>query len=378
MPRAAVVGKGLFGLGAARHLVKAGFDVTIIGPDEPVPGTTFAGPHGAHFDEARILVARGDRDEVELTNRTVSGLLQLEADSGEPIVTQSGSVQVLRRGRGHRLIDGAFEVGVDAELLEVPPPQGYYNPRSYLKAGLAEIAAGGATILTEVVTEVEPKRDGYSVSTADRTLEASAVVIASGAWSNGILARHVALRRKREHVLFAKVDAAAAAAMVMRPAVFGGATGAVEDVYLLPPLRYPDGSWYLKLGANTLHDQAVLQGSIDEWYADGDSSVAEPDLVAAFCTILPQIEVEAFHTERCVITYTAHGKPYLDQVADGLYVAIGGNGHGASWADGAGQLVARLVTEDGWPGFSSDAFRAIFEDERPRWRRPLTLSERAG
>ena len=83
MPRVAVVGKGLFGTATARHLARRGIETVLIGPDEPADIAGHSGPFGAHYDEARILVARGDEPSVALTRLTIAGIAQLEQATGE-------------------------------------------------------------------------------------------------------------------------------------------------------------------------------------------------------------------------------------------------------------------------------------------------------
>ena len=365
-------------MGAALHLSRAGCDVVLIGPDEPAPDVDFKGPHGAHFDEARILVARGNRAEVDLTLQTILGIMELQDESGEQLIQQSGSVEVFELGHdGIHLIDGSVDVRSGAQLAEIGQPQGFYNPRAYVRTGVGVLQSKGATVVRQPATTMaRVDGDGFFVEAGDRYL-VDRIVVAAGAWSNHFRPRPLALRLKREHVLFAELSKAQATEVSMRPIVVHGPVGPVEDVYILPPLRYPNGRWYLKLGANTLHDEAVAQGAdIDAWYRDGDSSVAEADLVAAFRELISGVAVERFHTERCVITYTTHGRPYIDELPDRVVVCVGGNGHGASWADGAGKLAAALVTGEEWDGFARESFRAIPDDVHVQWPRPLLMRDR--
>ena len=163
----------------------------------------------------------------------------------------------------------------------------------------------------------------------------------------------------------------------MRPSVFHGPTGRVESIYTLPPLLYPDGNWYLKLGANTMFDSEVDERAIDDWYLAGDDDSARADLVDAFSIVFPEIEVLGFHSERCVITYTPHGRPFIDGLErPGMFVAAGGNGHGASWADGVGALAAALVAAREWDGLARNAFQVEYADKSPRWPGPLLLNDR--
>ncbi|MCP3976687.1 MAG: FAD-binding oxidoreductase [bacterium] len=377
----AVVGKGLFGAAAARHLSRAGLQTAVVGPDEPAPGDErFSGPFGAHFDEARIIVARGDEPAIGLTELALDGMLALEAELARPLVVQSGGFEVLDAGSGAvELVDGVVAVRQSASRIDEPPPQGYSNPRRYVQAALDDVVAHDGDVVAVTVEELVPVAGGYRLTASPGAeVVARNVVVAAGAWSNRVLARKLALRLKREHVLFAALEERVARSIRMRPSVIHGLTGRVESIYTLPPLLYPDGRWYLKLGANTFYDRQVKQDAIDDWYRRGDSDVALDDMAVAFHKVFPTVTVQDFHTERCVISYTTHGRPYIDNLGpEGLFVATGGNGHGASWADGAGALLAKLVTDQPWPGnLPREAFKASFADENPEWPAPLLLAER--
>ena len=55
----AVIGRGLIGSAAARHLAEAGHRVVLIGPDEPTDRRTSLGPFCSHPDEGRITRVAG-------------------------------------------------------------------------------------------------------------------------------------------------------------------------------------------------------------------------------------------------------------------------------------------------------------------------------
>ena len=50
----AVIGRGLIGSAAARHLSKLGHEVALVGPDEPADYAHHSGVFGSHYDEGRI------------------------------------------------------------------------------------------------------------------------------------------------------------------------------------------------------------------------------------------------------------------------------------------------------------------------------------
>ena len=55
----AVVGRGLIGAAAARHLAESGIKVVLIGPDEPFDRRASSGPFCSHPDEGRITRVAG-------------------------------------------------------------------------------------------------------------------------------------------------------------------------------------------------------------------------------------------------------------------------------------------------------------------------------
>jgi len=384
LPRVAVIGKGLFGSATARHLARRGINTVIVGPDEPVDVAEHAGPFGAHYDEARILVARGDAASVALTQLTIDGIAELEAAVGEELIVRSGGLEIGPSGGAVRqLVDEIVAVPVGAARLDEPPPQGYFNPRRYIRAALGDAAAHGAAIVRTPVAGLGHSAGKFVLDCGDQEVVVDRVVVAAGAWSNRLLRRRVALRLKQESVLFAQLDESVASAITMRPTVFHGRTGKVEDIYTLPPIRYPDGRWYLKLGANTVHDRSADPRSVDDWYRAGGSG-AQADLEEAFAVVFPEVTPRAFHLERCVITYTPNGRPFIAKLGvPGLYIAAAGNGHGASWADGAGELAARMVNGEAWPSegdgrLNAADFAVTYEDESPTWPTPLLLADRLG
>ena len=49
-----VIGRGLLGSAAARHLSEMGVNVSLLGPDEPSSRSQHSGVFGSHYDSGRI------------------------------------------------------------------------------------------------------------------------------------------------------------------------------------------------------------------------------------------------------------------------------------------------------------------------------------
>ena len=92
----------------------------------------------------------------------------------------------------------------------------------------------------------------------------------------------------------------------------------------------------------------------------------------------PGISATAWHTQRCVITYTTHAMPYIDiLVPDLLYSAIGGNGRCAKWADPMGALAASLTRNGKWVDDLPAARFAVDYTQDPEiWEGRALLSDR--
>jgi sarcosine oxidase len=135
----------------------------------------------------------------------------------------------------------------------------------------------------------------------------------------------------------------------------------LANVYLVPPVRYPDGHHYLKLGANTATDQFLTSTEeMQAWYRDGDSDRQLPAMRALVQRLFPGLTVDGWHTGRCVITRTPHQLPMIDTIEPGLSVAVGGNGSSAACADALGELAAELVHRGGWHDeLAAEGFAAV-------------------
>jgi sarcosine oxidase len=370
-----VIGKGLFGSATVKYLSGEAGRVAVIGPDEPQDIASHDGVFASHYDQGR-LAGRLGRGPVwtELAEQSIGAYRQIEAQSGIRFYTPAGrlyapaasvdadylaemaaaydlDIRHLNAGelqasfpylRFHGAEDGLFE---DA-------PAGYINPRALIRAQLAIAEKQGAMVIREIVTAVTQAGDHLSVRTNEgNSYQARKVLIAAGAFSNfiqldGSAKWPLPLRLKTETILLAETPESEAERLRDMPAV----TYAIEspvlgEIYLLPPLLYPDGRYYVKMGCDTAAD--IFPETLEEimaWFKSGDSDVHKAELVDALLSIIPDLQATSFQTGRCIVTYTTHGRPYIDEIVPGrIYTAVGGNGTGAKSSDAVGRLAAELM-----------------------------------
>jgi glycine/D-amino acid oxidase-like deaminating enzyme len=90
----AVIGRGMIGSAAARHLSKMGH-VALIGPDEPADLLRHNGVFGSHYDEGRIM-RRFDPEPfwVQMNCAAISRYDEISAESGVEFYREVGVLHV--------------------------------------------------------------------------------------------------------------------------------------------------------------------------------------------------------------------------------------------------------------------------------------------
>ncbi len=124
----------------------------------------------------------------------------------------------------------------------------------------------------------------------------------------------------------------------------------IDDIYMTPPVRYPDERYCVKLGCNTRTDAwpETLE-AVQAWFRHGDSDICKPAMASALQGLLPAVEFLSITSARCIVAYTPSGLPTIDAVSERIYVAAGGNGSSAKCADTIGWLAAGLIHDGRWP-----------------------------
>lgn len=383
--RVAVVGNGLIGSAAGRRLAELGHDVFVIGPGEPHDHATHDGVFSSHYDEGRLVSAAGvDPIWSWLARTSIERFDDLERQSGvsfhRPVgrlsLLASSSVDASRRwaervdraGRDLTIWssdDVAWRerfpyltVPPGTTLLHEGPPAGYVNPRSMLRAQNLVAERLGARIVDDRVVSVCSHADRVSISTAsNETLVVDRVIVAAGAFTNfaELLPEPIPLRLKTETTVRAEVSATTARSCAAMPVItYEIDHPELDDIYLAPPVRYPDGTHRVKMGCNTANESwPITVGEVRAWFRSGDSDLDLEPMESALRALLSGIDLGRATTHRCIVTYTPAGYPTID-VAPGddhgrIVVAAGGNGTGAQGSDALGRLAAGLVHDGRWP-----------------------------
>ncbi|MCP4226009.1 MAG: FAD-binding oxidoreductase [Actinomycetia bacterium] len=373
----AVIGRGLIGSAAARHLAEGGLSTALIGPSEPQDREASAGPFSSHGDEGRITRIAG-RAAVwsGLAARSIRRYGDLERRSDLPFHTRRGLVVSMAEiddwidagliyGSNIHKISAAEVKTATGLTITGPhpvayegPPAGYINPRRLVMAQTKLTELAGGIVVDASVSAINRVDGAFELQGGFGTTKACRLLLATGAFGRGLLDVQLDVQRQPRTILLAEMgERSTLPSLIMADPP----DQRLAEIYWVPPIRYPDGRTYLKIGGS-LRSDPRLPGETDlvEWFHSAGDQVEAKALEVSLRALLPEAEFTSFVTEPCVITSTSSGYPYLGWVDEGIAVAIGGNGSAAKSSDELGRLAASLFSPDGWTD-SLDA--SVFEPQ---------------
>ncbi|SFR42473.1 NAD(P)/FAD-dependent oxidoreductase [Litoreibacter janthinus] len=359
----AVIGRGLWGAAAARHLAMAGHDVTLIGPPEPRDKRTHQGVFGSHYDEGRITRKNAlDAYWVGVSTAAIGRYAEIERQSGITFYTETGAVMA---GGGEFMA----RVDVGRETYNVPCDRldhqglverfpffrfpshfigyheatraGHVSPRKLVAAQTKAAQSFGATLLEETVTALDEREGTVDIVTDQGRHRFDHVLVAAGYNTDAVLGRAPELEVYARTVAFFEVSESEAARLSAMPTLVYDTP---EDPYLLPPIRYPDGKLYIKLGGDPEDVPLVGASAIREWFQSGGNPRVRDHLDAMLRDLMPDLAIKSVSMDACVTSWTKDRLPEIARLSDRIVVCTGGNGAGAKCSDEIGRLGAVLLT----------------------------------
>ena len=358
----AVVGGGLFGAAAARHLSYQGHNVLVFAPEEPQARVSHEGVFASHYDEARITrMLDADKIWSDLAQTSIKRYQQIEFDSG---IKFHHNVQYLflahneddslnlniNVAKTHNidfdLLDSFslntrmpfLQIGIDEKGLLEPSPAGYVNPRALLRAQLKCALDKGVQLENQIVNELVETSDGVEIITSEgHRYFTSKVLLTTGVHTNYLLDSPLDLHIQGRMVVFVKLSDSLVKSLSKMPSISHHPANRV-NTYLLPPVKYPDGSTYVKIGVHNSERILKSDDEIREWFRNGTDKHEKEIAYQSIVELIPTLEGQPIHTETCAYTMTATGHPYVGMLSSNIGVAVGGNGMGAKSSDEIGRL----------------------------------------
>lgn len=224
---------------------------------------------------------------------------------------------------------------------------GHINPRALVRAQVALAERAGVTIIRSEVTSVEELEKAVVVRTVEgASFTCGRVLVAAGGFSiaRQLLARPLDLTVKARTVLFAEVAEDDLPRFAGMPSLIGAAPRQEQSYYLLPPIRYPDGKCYIKIGGDPSDITLASEGDVRAWFRGEANRAAADHMAGLLSRAMPSFAPASLKWSPCVTTFTRHGYPYIGFAgSDRIAVLTGGNGAAAKSSDEIGRLGALLL-----------------------------------
>ncbi|ANM11432.1 MULTISPECIES: NAD(P)/FAD-dependent oxidoreductase [unclassified Rhizobium] len=383
-----VVGRGLMGAAAARHLARQADGVAVIGPDEPDDRKAHQGVFASHYDEGRITrTIDPDRNWALLANRAIGRYREIARDSGIDFYREVGCVVVAPDGSDYleRTRQAAVSLGVETRRLDEAGLKaafpyfafpddaagifeakgaGHISPRSLVKAQSLLAEKAGAAVIRDHAVSIRSEGGSAVVETAGgRRYRGEKVMLAAGGFSiaKNLLPRPVAMTVYGRTVTLFEVSETDALRLAAMPSLILDVPGI--HIYLLPPIRYPDGKFYLKIGGDP--DDLVLgdEVAMRAWFKTEGREIVRTYLNRIVEGLVPDMAPLSISTAACVVSQTESGHPMIGYTSSPeIAVLTGCAGTSAKSSDEIGRLGAELllsgrISEQGYSTEFTPQFR---------------------
>ena len=297
----AVIGRGLIGSGAGRHLAESGRSMALIGPGEPSDWNTSDGPFSSHHDQGRITRIAGRNamwTEVAAppaldtpTSRARSGI-GFHTPRGVLVSYPDAADWVDRRALGERRPPRRPGLGAERDgcgdrerarhALE-GAPAGHINPRRLVAAQTRLTELAGGVVIDDAVRAVERRNGGFELSGAFGSIMADRILVSTGGFGSELFDWKLDVERRARTIVMARLadDGRIPSLILDQPP-----DDRVQEVYWVPPVEYPDGSVRIKIGGN-MKDTILLEpDELVDWF-HGDGDPAEIDCLGNNRALLP-------------------------------------------------------------------------------------------
>lgn len=374
MHRIAVIGRGLIGSAAARHLAEATDGIACIGPDEPTDRAAHNGVFASHYDEGRMTRHVDPTPEWSITaGQSIRRYRDIENRSGISFYTKSGYLGLGQPGSTYNdrcaatgKANGAelerltaaeirarypfLAVNDDTDGLVETGGAGHISPRRMVAAQTVLAERAGVSCIRQAVRTIRPATRGVEVELWNgSTTTAEKVLIATGGFTPacGLSPVDLGLFVFGRTTVLVRIEDEVGQFLDEMPTMIDSKIGA----YILPPIRYPDGHRYLKIGVGSVTDpQFNTLSGLQSWFQGTGAEKDRRDFTARLKELFPVLnKCTHWHTDTCAVTHTSSGLPIIDFAQDDrVAVAVGGCGKGAKGADEWGRIAAGLVSGAPW------------------------------
>ncbi|MEM7344559.1 MAG: FAD-binding oxidoreductase [Chloroflexota bacterium] len=385
-----VIGRGLIGSAAARHLSNKGATVALIGPGEPDNHQTHTGVFGSHYDSGRIVrILDPIPYYAHIAKQSIQRFRALEAQTNTRFYHEVGYLVVSNNITYLDDMEACaqayyptieqipypdlslrfpyFHFPTDVKALYQATAGGYLNPRQTIAAQNKALEMQGGTVIDDTVLELNRTGPLVQARTTQGWVAGHKVVLATGAFANvgGITPRAIDFGVVPHTTVLGKVSIGQLDSLAGMPSLsYRLGDDPMRFIYFMPPIQYPDGNYYIKIGHSKGDSISNDKESLTTWFqGDGD-----PNRIAwlteTLHNLLPEVQFSSFHSQACVTTQSPTGKQFIDRFEDErIYSLLADNGQCAKSADELGYIAASFVEQGCLPeGYDVEDYRLVYAE----------------
>jgi len=384
-----VIGRGLMGSAAARHLAIQNSNVALIGPSEPKNLKKHGGIYSSHYDSGRIVrildplplscetsqasIKRFKPLEKETEIDFYSEVGFLAASNNDEYLSQVDSQAETFYPGAERLSNQNlkkrfpfFNFPSDIKGIFQATDAGWIDPRKQIAAQNKAFESNGGMVVDELALSVKSTSSQITVKTANHTFIGKKCIFATGAFANigNTIPRQLEYGVVPHTTVRAEVSKDQLEKLKGMPCMsYRLGDEANKFLYFLPPIEYPDGRHYVKIGHALGNEMSNDEQIIKDWFkSDGDRAKI-PWLTDALQELLPSVKLGGVHTEPCITTTSPTGAIYIDQFEDErMYALHSGGGYCAKSADELGFILAEFALKSTFPSpYNKGDFQLIYK-----------------
>ncbi|XP_042912375.1 uncharacterized protein [Parasteatoda tepidariorum] len=250
---------------------------------------------------------------------------------------------------------------------------GHVSPREIIKAEKLVAEKNGCHIIDDIVKDIKEVDHQLIeiITESQRLIRTNKLLICAGAFTNFIpifASRELNITVNKETYILIRISKEEAGRLSTMPTMDVFFESCEEQphlygAYILPPIKYPDGKYYLKIGhkGSIVNSELKNLKEIKNWYnCSGEKYISE-HYSKIIQDLFPDLKFEEMLPKTCVTCSNPSELPYIDNISPNIIVAAVGNGSGVMMCEEIGSIAAELSVESTWNSkLSKSLFRAIF------------------
>ena len=359
---------------------------------------------GCHYDEGRITRTISEIETEQIfAYRSMPEYIHLERQSGIKIFSEVGFAVMGQNGDSSvgeyvKMADIFCEKNsvISEEINEkfvqqkwnylVPPANcfgryskkynGHISVRNLVTACQEVFMKSGGDRILSAASEIEKSEDGFKITLSnDEIITTKKIVLACGSFVNffNLLPNKklLDLQLVGHTVMKFELNEQDSKTLSDFPSMMiNPSPDSPSYLYILPPIVYPNGKCYFKLGHSVgpEYDSERIGKRIEtledakQWYCQTDYPKARNHFRSYFSKLFPNINPVSEQLDYCVMALTPSGKQYIDFIEDGILLAAGGNGKSAKFGLEIGRVCAKSILKGEWDyDLNKEQFRVCFK-----------------